>query len=221
MKRFNLYREIHKGIRSLLSDVVYEAGRADFNSSSEVAALRGSVTAALDMMTSHAEHENAFIEPVIAKAAPEVAKELTGAHEEQEGVIARLRAALASIDPNSSNAAVEGHQFVVDFSRFTGELLVHMADEEQKAMPALWAKFDDAYLIDLHGRLVGSIAPEEMAAVMRMMLPAMNTPERVETLAGIRAHAPAPVFAFIRGIARESLSDQEFAILEARLETAA
>lgn len=221
MKRFNLYREIHKGIRSLLSDVVYEAGRVDFNNPNEVAALRGSVDAALNMMTSHAEHENAFVEPVIAKAAPEIAAELTGAHEEQEGVIARLRAALAAIDPNSSNAAVEGHEFVVDLSRFTGELLVHMADEEQTAMPALWAKFDDAYLVDLHGRLVGSIAPEEMAAVMRLMLPAMNTPERVGTLAGIRAHAPAPVFAFIRGIARESLSDHEFAILEARLETAA
>ena len=86
---------------------------------------------------------------------------------------------------------------MVALSRFQGELLLHMADEEESAQPALWAALDDASpsWAHVHGAMVASIPPPEKAQALAWMLPAMNAPDRAALLRNpLRASAPAAAF---------------------------
>ncbi|HEV7921927.1 MAG TPA: hemerythrin domain-containing protein [Thermoanaerobaculia bacterium] len=206
--RPSFYRDIHKGIRALLFDVVQKSGRLDFSDNVAVARYRAELQTAIDFLMSHAEHENQFVGPLLAQHAPELARRISGIHEEQEKELPEL---LAMIDRGAA------HGFVLELARISGELLVHMTEEEEVLMPALWASMTDAEIIAAHDALVASIPPHEMAFALSWMLPSMNAPERAELLTALRASAPPEVFGFVRGLAKSVLSAADDEALEQRL----
>ena len=171
--RPSFYREVHKGIRSVLLDLQVKAGQTEWTDANALGAFRSEAAAAFELLTFHAHHEDKYIAPLLQKASPEVAKILGGSHDDQEETLDELMAQLAAVD-----SLAAGHQFSLALSRFVGESLVHMADEEEVAMTAIWNAFDDATILEAHGRLVSSIPPETMTAFMRWMIPALNPTER-------------------------------------------
>ncbi|MBV9495362.1 MAG: hemerythrin domain-containing protein [Acidobacteria bacterium] len=207
-QRPSFYRDVHKGIRALLFDIVQKAGRLDFAHTSAVAAYRAELKAVIDFLMAHAEHENAFIGPLLAQHAPGIALHIGAVHEEQEFELTQL---LAMLDGGAA------HSFLLELARQTGELLVHMTEEEEVLMPSLWAAMSDAEILAVHQALVGSIPPQEMAFALSWMLPSMNGAERAEMLGGIRATAPPEVFGFIRGLAKSVLTAADDEALERQL----
>ena len=218
--RFSFYREVHKGIRSLLLDLVVKSGRIDWTDNLSVATFRLDVQNAFALLSAHAEHENEFIAPLLAVASRPAGEVFDSAHDDQEVTLHDLLVALHAIDPEAGDASTRGHEFVVKLSRLAGELLTHMADEEEIAMPAMWSVYDDAALLAVDQQLVASISPDRMAAYLKWMLPAMNTPERVDMLAAMQKDAPAEVYQFVRELAREVLSRADDVALERGLSAA-
>jgi hypothetical protein len=218
--RPSLYRDIHKGIRVMIFDLVQKAGRTDFNEERELSILRNETRSIFELLSGHAEHENTFIGPVVEAKAPELIHLVGAAHDDQEKTLAELEELLLSIDPASQSAVSVGHSFVVRLSRFFGDVMVHMSDEEDQIMPALWKTMTDGELMEVHDRLVAAIAPDKMARYLTWMLPSMTRADRAEMLAGMKAHAPAEVFGFVRGLAKSVLSAEEDAALEKALTTA-
>jgi hemerythrin superfamily protein len=209
-ERIDVYRNIHKGLRVMLFDLVQQSGRTDFTDAAELEALQTNVRDVFELLESHAHNEDRFIMPLVRDAAPELAKEFAAAHDDQEALLPALLRALESIDPNQADAEHQGHAFAVKLSRIAGELLVHMADEELELNPALWAKKADSEIGEAEHKLVGSIPPEKMTRYLRWMLPAMNPAER----AGFLGMLPSPVFEFVREVARQVLTRAEDAKLE-------
>ena len=220
-ERHNFYKQVHKGIRALAHAVEEQAGRTDFRDPAEVAALREAVERAFAVFESHAAHETAFVTPVLRVCAPNAAADSDADHRAQELRLRDLRAALALAAGAGEQAPAFGHAFVVGLSRFVGEMLVHMADEEERLMPALQAAFDDAALFKIHGAIMASLSPEEKAQSVAWMLPALNGPERTEMLAGIRAAAPPAAFEAMAGVARRVLPPADWTRLERSLAVAA
>ncbi|HEX7153934.1 MAG TPA: hemerythrin domain-containing protein [Thermoanaerobaculia bacterium] len=218
--RFSLYRDIHKGVRTLLMDLTTKAGRVDFTDAAAVATFRAELRSTLGLLTSHAEHENEFVGAALRQYAPDVEQALGGEHEEQEHWFHELVSAADAIDAGAKDARVKGHALVVKLSRVAGELLTHMADEEEIAMPALWRVLDDPALIAIEQRLLASVPPDEMGRWLSLMLPSMNTPERVEMFLGMQAGAPPEVFHGVRALAKQVLSPADDAALEAGLSVA-
>lgn len=212
--RPHLYSDVHKGIRAMLFELAYDAGRTTWNDLRAVAVLRHDAQNAFAKLAKHAQLEETFIAPLLREAAPEVAAELDGEHFKQDTVLLDLLAHLDAIDPLSADAPSNGHAFYLQLSAFIGELLMHMADEEQRGLPALQEAFDDDVLMDVHTRLTAAIPPEEKAVWGKVMLPAMNAPERLALFAGLRATAPPPLFALFRGIASEVLSPADATALD-------
>ena len=174
MNRPSFYRTVHKGIRAMLFDVAVRAGRTDWDDAVAVAALRIEVQNAFAKLVTHAEHENNTVAPMLEKAAVSVARVIGGAHDDQDVQIQRLMLLLDSVDSDA-----RGHEFVVALSRFVGESLVHMADEEEQAMPALWRVFNDAQLIEAHQKVMAAIPPDAMESWMRWIVPSINRSERL------------------------------------------
>src|SRR6476646_1584391 len=76
----DLYRDIHKGIRSELFGVTLEAGRLDPSVRSNRADLAGRIHGAVDLLVSHAEHEDAAIQPAIELHLPALAERIATDH---------------------------------------------------------------------------------------------------------------------------------------------
>lgn len=209
-QRLDLYRNIHKGIRVMLADLVSEAGRADFTNPQELGQLKASARNVFELLESHAHTEDRFMMPLLGQFAPALAKEFSAAHGEQEAALPALLADLEMITAADSDAAQRGHLFLLRFTRIAGDLMMHMADEELEINPAFWSAMTDDELGAVERELVSSIPPDKMGRYLRYMLPAMNPAERVTFL----GHLPPPVFAFVRALAQEVLTADENARLE-------
>jgi hypothetical protein len=218
--RLDLYRNVHKGIRVMMLDLVQKSGRLDFTNAGELAAFRADVGDVVELLTSHAHTEDTFVMPLLQRLSPALYQALHDEHEDQDARLPSLVAALEQLDPNHPNAADRGHAWAVQLSRLVGELLVHMADEEEKINPILWHGLTDEVLQQTEQQLVGSIPPEKMARYLTWMFPAMTHAERASFLGHIRMGAPEPVFQFIRQLASKVLTPAEDARLEAALTVA-
>lgn len=216
-ERLNLYRSIHKGVRLLLHRLVEQAGRTDYTDDRQVAELCAAARDGFDLLQFHADHEERFLAPLIRAAAPEVGRALAAAHRDQEAQLPALLALLDEARAAGPRADALGHAFSVALSRLAGELLVHMADEEERAMPALQQALSEDQLREVHKTLQAAVPPAQMAAWAALLLPAASAPERFALLSGVRATAPAEVFQGLLALARRVLPADAARELEGRL----
>ena len=195
--RFDLYRNIHKGIRVMLLDLVQKSGRTDFTDAAATASLTADAKDIFELLESHAHTEDTYIMPLLRTIAPELATAFDAEHQDQEARLPGLLAALEALDPAAPDAARQGHRFTVQLSRIAGELLTHMADEELELNPALWSKTTDETLGELEKKIVGSVPPDKLVRFLRWMVPAMNARERADFAAAV----PPPVQQIIASLA--------------------
>jgi Hemerythrin HHE cation binding domain len=217
---FDLYRDIHKGIRAELFAVTSAAGSLDPTDRCGRVALADHITSVGRVLASHAEHEDAVIDPVLADHLPVLAEQITRDHHELEARydwIVELAgdAAGAGAAPDQRRL---GHLLYLGLSEFTGAYLTHQLVEERDVMPALERAVGVEAVVGMHMAIISSIPPAEMAASLAFMLPAMNADDRAELLGGMRAAAPADAFAGVVSLARSVLDPVEFAATAERVE---
>lgn len=219
MTRFDMYRDIHKGIRLAVFSYVNELGSADLSSRETLARLRVGLDELVELLENHAKHEDAHITPVLARIAPELTESLVADHHAYDAMLTKARygflaLAVASEEQRSERA----HALYLELSSFTAAYLNHMQREEEEANRALWAAFDDARLIALHDELLAAIPPAEMAQTMPWLLRGANLDTRCTMLTSVREHAPKAVFEGMLGMARAVLSRADVLALEQRLD---
>jgi hypothetical protein len=203
--RVDLYRNVHKGIRRMLAQLVDEAGALDPSSPTEVAALAQRFRGAARVLEAHHVHEEKFIGPHLERAAPPLFARMERDHEALGHDLERLQA-----------SAVSAHSFYLDLASYVGRYFTHIDQEERVFNVALQAAFSDAELLAIEQALVASIAPELMGEFLTMVLPALNAAERDELFAGLTAGAPAPVIDGLFHLAGVVLPARESARLRAR-----
>lgn len=192
--RFNIYRYAHKCLRMLLAGLIERAGRTDFRSRDELERLRAETDLALRLIRGHAQHENTFLGPLLQLYCPHLAGKIAEDHAQLEQQLSDLSELLASTDPFRSDASLRGHDFNLRLARVMGELLIHMSEEEQLVLPALWQKVSDKTLQTVSESLLAHMAQDDQAVWLRSMLRALNRRERVSLLSRMRATMPAAAF---------------------------
>jgi Hemerythrin HHE cation binding domain len=211
----DIYRDIHKGIRSELFAVTEQAGRLDSSDGDDRVALACHVRSVIDLLVGHAEHEDRVVHPVLATHLPAFAEKIAADH---TGLDARLQFLGAAVDGLVESASRgDGHRLYMELASFTSEYLEHQDLEERAVMPALDGAVGTEAVIALQDAIIASIPPDEMGRSLAIMLPAMNVDDRAELLTGMRAGAPAPVFQGVWSLARSVLSAYDHAALAARL----
>ena len=196
--RHDLYAHIHKALRLFMSDTLEQLGRLDVEDPLDMAASLGQLEGLLDAAQHHVEKENGFIHPAIEARRAGASATIEAEHEEHLDSIATLRAEAAALRAMPSPAAAQ--RLYRRFATFVAHNFEHMAVEESRHNQALWAAYTDAELQELHGRILASIGPREMADVLRWMIPALTPAERAELIAGLPPAAQAPVMASARAL---------------------
>ncbi|HEY1907061.1 MAG TPA: hemerythrin domain-containing protein [Myxococcaceae bacterium] len=224
MNRPNRYQPIHKALRGALFDAVSLVARTDFADPDEATFAARSVASLLDLLDGHAHHEEEFVMPVVARHAPALVATLEAEHGRLEGLQAELRALLPrTCSDVTAEREPAGQLLGRALTLLVADHLRHMDREETEAMPVLWGHCTEAELDAMDARIRASVPPERMPAMLRLLLPAMSTPEQVGLLSAARAQMPPPVFAQLTRLAREVLGPERWARAARRvgLDTAA
>ena len=210
---FDLYRDIHKGIRAELFAVTGEAGRIDPSNEADRVDLARHVRSVVELLVSHAEHEDAHIQPILEKEVPDLAARIADDHEAFDTRIVDI-ACLAEVVKGDR---FDSHEVYIELASFTSVYLAHQDLEERVVMPALAALLGIEGCLAVHGAIIGSIPPDEMARSLAVMLPAMNVDDRTDLLGGMRAGAPAEVFAAVWSLAGSVLTPADRDAVAGRL----
>ena len=214
---YDLYRNIHKGIRAELFSLTQAAGDLDPSSQPERQALARQAQQVVTMLVNHAGHEDAWVEPALERHLPDLAERIYADHPVLE---ARIRDLLGRAEDNAaatSDLRWRAHQLYVETASFTSSYLAHQDFEERVVMPALEAAIGPEAVIEMDRALVASIPPDEAATTLAFMIPAMNIDDRAELLGDLRAGAPADVFAGVWSLVRSLLNQRDVDALAARL----
>jgi Hemerythrin HHE cation binding domain len=212
MNRPNRYQPIHKALRAALFDATALVARTEFTDPGEATLAARTVATLLDVLDSHARHEEEFVMPVVARHAPALVGALETDHGRLEGLQAELRALLPrTCSEVTAEREAAGQLLGRALTLLVADHLRHMDREETEAMPVLWAHLTEDELDAMDGRIRAAIPAERMPVMMRLMLPAMTTAENARLLAAARAQMPPPVFAQLSGLAREVLGPERWA----------
>jgi len=215
---FDIYRNIHKGIRNGLFSVTLAAGEVDPHDQSAVQAVAQRWSDLVAVLVAHAEHEDDFVQPEIARFAPEYAIEIAEAHPRLEAQMAELevladRAAESCVE----QARILTHRLYLGLASFTAQYLQHQEFEEFEVMVMLSQHVAPEELRAIDNAIVASVTPEMMVQCLSIMVPAMNVDDQTELFGGMQAGAPPEVFAGALGLAQSVLEPERYEALAHRL----
>jgi hypothetical protein len=216
--RYDSYLAIHKALRLFMCDTLTRIGRADPSDEAEVQTTLKQVGELLDLCTLHIQDENDFIHPALERARPGSAARIHGEHDHHHADIAQLRdlaGMTARARPEARHAAL--NRLYRAMALFVATNFEHMHVEETAHNAVLWAHYSDAEIQAVEHELVASIPPQAMMDALRWFLPGLNATERTGMLQGMQAGMPPPVFEAVLDIARQTLSQGDFAKLSRAL----
>ena len=217
-QRYDIYRLIHKGIRSYLTETLLAIGRMDPHETAHRNGALNQLEQLLTFCMGHLQHENAFVHPAMDRVKPGCAESMYDHHQHHEAMIRDLRRAATELkiaEPTERDALAA--ELYRTLAVFVADNLAHMHEEETVNNAILWAGYRDEEIMAIEHALGSSLTPEENAQTMEWMLPAMNHQERCEFLAGMRQGAPREVFDGTLAIARQQLAAGEWGRLELAL----
>jgi hypothetical protein len=216
---FDIYRNIHKGIRNGLFSVTLAAGQTDPHDADAVRSLAERWTDLVGVLVAHAEHEDGFVQPVIERFNPAYAAEIAEAHPRLEAQMAELEVLVdRATDACPDQVRILTHRFYLGLASFTAEYLQHQEFEEFEVMVMLSQHLSFEELLAVDNAIVASIEPDMMARSAALMLPAMNIDDQTELYAGARAGVPPEVFQGMLMLAEAALEPERYHALRARLD---
>jgi hypothetical protein len=212
MSRHDLYGPVHKGLRLALCELGTRMARVDFADPEQSREMLAALRRQLALGASHLAHEEHHIHAALEARAPGSTVTLEADHDHHRRAFEALDAAIQAVEAARGEAARRlGRDLYLRFTQFVAADYAHMAEEEMVVLPLLHRLFSDAELIAIEGAIVGSLPPEEAMAFMKLMIPAMNAPERIGFLGFVRATAPAEVFVGLLDFAaRPTLTPRDY-----------
>lgn len=213
---FDLYRDIHKGIRCELFALVTDAGSLDPADDCGTASLVDHLQSVVHLLVEHARHEDGAIQPVLEQHAPSMATHIADDHHRIDGLMDGLVALAMEARETPSRRGVL-HELYLNLAAFTREYLAHQDLEEREVGQALDSVLGFDGMLAVHASIIGNIPPQELGASLAVMFPAMNVDDRTELLGGMKANAPAEAFDAVWNLAASVLSTDDHRAIAVRL----
>ena len=214
----DLYRDIHKGLRAELFGLTLAAGDTDPLDDAARADLAAHMDRVAGVLEAHAHHEDAFLDAPLRAVDPALADRIDAEHHEVKEAFAAADALARAVAGATGDDRRGGLQLLhLQLAAFTSSYLRHLLVEERVAMVRLADALGPEGLAEIDQAMAAAIPPDQMAASLAFMLPAMNADDRAELLGGLRDHAPAEVYGPVLTLARSVLDPAALRATEDRL----
>ncbi len=213
-KRYNVFNNIHKGLRAMLFSIQMKWQQTDFTSP-EAAAMVANLETVLYYYDEHADHEDNFILSKIIQQEPQIAAALEEDHVVDRELSQNLRGLLNQWKDASSEAKEAASDSIFyALNEFIAFNLYHMNKEETILLPLLWKHFNDMEILGMQDNIIASINPEILIEESRWMMRSISNPEIQEWLGGVKVNAPDFVFDSFVKMAAEELPAERFTALQ-------
>jgi len=226
--RENLFRPIHKGLRSMIYELGLRLGTTDFTNVSESNAiaelLKQELTQSLPnclvcLLLTHSVHEEDDIFAPVRPFDPDVVELMLKEHRaivRQVHEISKICDQLRSLqEPNHRiEAGDQLHQSASDLFAY---YLMHMNNEEATLVPVMWDRFSDEQLRALRAQFYNRIPLTQFETSMRWTLPALNPIELQVLLTGMKSDPSPNRFSDAMRVGKEMLGADRWAVVEEQL----
>lgn len=215
---FDLYGNVHRALRAMMTDVMIRMGRTVPADAREVGARLDELEGICEAMTSHIAHEANFLHVALERRLAGSALRLDIEHAEHVRAMEDLRALVVRVRrADAARRPAYYRALYLRYTAFVGEALVHMSDEEARTQAMFDELFSAAELELIHAELIASIPPPELMRSLQAMIPAVDLESRVTLLLGAKAQMPPEAFAAFFPIACAALDVEAVAELARRV----
>jgi Hemerythrin HHE cation binding domain len=212
MQRYNMFNQIHKGLRALLYETALQVQHADFWNVEETEAVIDRIGEVVVLFEKHAHTEDTYVFPAVEKYEPSVADAFEQEHV-KDHVLGQLLTSSIDLYRNAeviTEKAEAGKLVHSSFLRFMVFNIEHMAKEEDLLNQILWRYYSDAELLAITRQIIANVPPEFMASYSKWMLRGLNNPEITVWLKEVEKTAPEPVFQHLFIAAERELPQVRF-----------
>lgn len=218
-QRLDIYRPIHKALRSFICDTMLRVGRLDCADANETAQVLAQARAMATFYIGHMQHEDHFVHPAMEAHGPGSSDAIELEHGHHEAACQKIVALATEAEQAiGADREVLVHQLYQRIALFLGETLEHMHVEETDHNAVLWKHYSDAEILAMDHAIVASLSDEEKGLGMRWMLPALSPSERLQLLKGMQCAVPPQVFAGMCAFFETLLAPADWRKLTAALE---
>ncbi len=216
MQRYNIFYQIHKGLRQMLYQTASQLQQTDFTQAEETNERIAQIHEVLDLFDGHAHTEDNFVLPSIETAEPAAANLFEEEHVQDHALSNRLRALLnmfhhtvSSEEKNELGSAIR-----VAFTEFLVFNLQHMAKEELQLNQLLWQHYNDEQLHAITQKIIAHIPPEVHVKYNTWMIRGLSNQEITLWLKNVKNTAPHFVFDGLLKLAAQELDTQRWALVQ-------
>lgn len=207
--RFNIFNQIHKGLRAMLYELALHIQQTDFSDKEEAEELLQDVEHVVSFFQSHADHEDRFILPAVARYNERIIEAFAHEHLEDHWLanllVKSVKAWREAADTSSRVQA--GSELHYHFTEFTAFNLVHMNKEERFLNEVLWQYYSDEEIRQLERQVLASIPADILQVESRWMMKGMSNGEIIDWLRGVKQSAPEALFFSLLHLAEDVLPD--------------
>ena len=226
--RENLFRPIHKGIRSMLYELGLRLGIADFTNVAETNAIARQLkedlvvsvsNCILCLLKAHSHHEEQDFFPAVRPFDKDVVDLMMVEHGEitrHVYLVGKTCDELLSLTDPARRIEV-GDRLALEANDLFALYLAHLNNEEATMVPIMWERFSDEELRALRARFYNTIPLPRFEEWMRWTIPALNRHELVILLSGMRTDPPPNRYADMVRLSRELLGPERWPAVETQL----
>lgn len=196
MERYNIFYQIHKGLRALLYETALQVQQTDFDVTEEADAAIASLSELISLFEKHAHTEDQYILHPLEDKEPAVSELFGHDHEKDHQLGERLASLLVMLrhtQPANERKLI-GSAIRLAFVEFLVFNLEHMASEESTLNSYLWKHYTDEQLHGITMQIVTGMAPEQSARFNRIMMRGLSNGEITGWLQAVQATAPDFVY---------------------------
>ena len=212
MKRNNIFKLIHKGLRHMLYDIAIQLQKTDFNNQEEAEIILEKISTVMDLFDKHAFSEDNFVLTALEKLEPAVTNIFEHEHVLDHQLSDNMRSLLASFkdaatDDDKINS---GNAISIAFVEFMVFNLKHMAKEEDVLNKLLWKYFTDEQLGDITKNIIAHIPNDYIIKNNRWMMRSISNSDAAKWLIEVKNNAPGFVFENMMQLAANELGEERW-----------
>jgi len=227
--RENLFRPVHKGIRSMIYELGDRLQTTDFANVMESNAIATQLkhdlsdtvsNCLLCLLHAHSKHEERDIFSAVRPLDPDVIDLQMVEHGE---VVRRIFGVTKTCDEllgltDRARRIEVGDRLNLEANELFAFYLAHLNNEEATVVPVMWEHFTDEQLRAMRAKFYASVPLPRFEEWMRWTLPALNLNELLVLLSGMKNDPPPSRFADVVRLAERTLDPERWTAVKTRLD---
>jgi hypothetical protein len=216
MKRYNIFYEVHKGMRTMLYQTAMQIQQTDFINNEEAELILEQIKSVIELFYKYAHLEDKFVFAAIQPYEPAAVNSLEQEHV-KEHVLGENLGSLLTAFPNalSDDEKLQTgkllHQVFIEFMIFN---LQHIAMEEDIINKLLWCNYTDEQLHGITGNILASIPALPMVQFTEWIMKGLSNNEIACWMKKVKNTAPGFVFNSILQTAQQELNSHRLQLLQ-------